>query len=292
MVDSNIPVNTVGLVVGIILIEGQEDQGVAHEVLVLQERRHPAAFPLGTKGDVGVVSIVSHVGGNEGPLRKLFVGQISLEIREVLDLASTGLVLDNGVVENQRVVLAHIVVGASLLVGVIEALEAGEGHVLLVLAPRDALGIEQISDGGDVGRNLVEVVVVHAKGVTTSSSAVVRLRRVGHSVEVGPENLKFSMALHCGGRDVDHLQQDTLAGQPLHVGVRGSILIVNVLQPDLVEPVESQTLNIRGGGLRESGGSSLVDIGHRGLRGGCDLGVSQGGRSQESGNDSFHCSDR
>jgi hypothetical protein len=181
-----IPVNTVGLVVGIILVKGQQDKRVVHEVVVRQQRRHPAALPLAPKGNVGVVDIVGHVRGNESPLGKLLAGQIILEISEVLDLASTGLVLDNGVVENQRVVLADIVIVEGLLVRVVEALEAGEGHVLLVLAPGNALGVEQISNSGDIGGNLVEVVIVHAKGVTTSSRAVVRLRWVGDSVIVGP----------------------------------------------------------------------------------------------------------
>lgn len=123
----NIPENTVGLVVGIILVKGQKDERVLHEVVVGQQGRHPATLPLGTKGDVGVVSIVGHIGGDESPLRKLLVGQIMLEISEVLDLASTGLVLDNRVEENQRVVLADVVVLEGLLVGVVEALEAGEG---------------------------------------------------------------------------------------------------------------------------------------------------------------------
>lgn len=58
--------------------------------------------------------------------------------------------------------------------------------MLLVLAPGDALGIEQISDSGDIAWNLDEIVVIHSKGVTTSSRAVVRLGWVGDRVEVGP----------------------------------------------------------------------------------------------------------
>jgi hypothetical protein len=108
-----------------------------------------------------------------------------LEISEVLDLTSTGLVLDDGVEEDQRVVLANVVVLESLVVGEVEALEAGEGRMLLVLAPGDALGVKQISNGGDIAGNLNERVIVHAKGVTTSSRAVVGLRWVGDGVEVG-----------------------------------------------------------------------------------------------------------
>lgn len=37
---------------------------------------------------------------------------------------------------------------------------------LLVLAPRDLLGVEQIGDGGNIGRDLLEIIIVHAKVVT------------------------------------------------------------------------------------------------------------------------------
>jgi hypothetical protein len=104
---------------------------------------------------------------------------------EVLDLASLGLVLDDRVVKHERVVLADIVACISILVGVIVALVAGVWQVLLVLAPRDTLGIEKINNGGDIFRDLVEVVIVHSKGVTAGSGTVIGLRGVSQSIEVG-----------------------------------------------------------------------------------------------------------
>ena len=176
----------VGLVVGVILIKGQENSSVVHEVVILQQSGHPATLPLGGERDVGVVGVIGHVGGDERPLRKLLVIQIGKESIKALDLTSAGVILDDGIIQHEGVVLAHVVVGKSLLVGVVVALEAGVRDLLLVLAPRDTLGVQQISNGGDVGRHLVEVVIVHAESVTTSGGTVVGLRRVGDSIVVGP----------------------------------------------------------------------------------------------------------
>lgn len=43
--------------------------------------------------------------------------------------------------------LAHIVVGKGFLVGIVEALETRVRQVFLILAPRDAPGIQQIHHG-------------------------------------------------------------------------------------------------------------------------------------------------
>lgn len=59
-------------------------------------------------------------------------------------------------------------------------------HVLLVLRPRDGLLVQEVSDGGNICRRLVEIIVVHAKGVTTNCREVVGLRRVGEGIELGP----------------------------------------------------------------------------------------------------------
>lgn len=131
------------------------------------------------------MGIVSHVGSDKSPLGKLLLLQVLIEMSEVLDLASLGLILDDRVVKHERVVLADIVVCISILVGVIVALVAGVWQVLLVLAPRDTLGVEKINNGGDIFRDLVEVVIVHSKGVTTGSGTVIGLRRVRQSIEVG-----------------------------------------------------------------------------------------------------------
>lgn len=148
-------------------VKSEQEESVLHEVFVFQERLDETAFPLGTEGDGGVVRVVSKVTGDERVLRKLLMLQILVEVGEVLDLAESVVVLGDRVVKDQRVMLPHIVPGHGDLVGVVEPLETGVGHVLLVFSPGNLLGIEQIRDGGDIGGHLVEVVVVHAKGVTT-----------------------------------------------------------------------------------------------------------------------------
>lgn len=50
-----------GDTVGLGLIEGQQQQSVVPEVGVVHERLNKAAQPLGSVGDVGIVSIVRHV---------------------------------------------------------------------------------------------------------------------------------------------------------------------------------------------------------------------------------------
>lgn len=54
--------------------------------------------------------------------------------------------------------LAHVVHGAGLLVGKVVSLVTGEGDMLLVLRPRDPLGVKQIGNSGDIGRNVVEII--------------------------------------------------------------------------------------------------------------------------------------
>lgn len=77
---------------------------------------------------------------------------------------------------------------------------------LLVLTPRDALDVEQIGNGGHIGGDLVEIVVVHTKVVTSSRGNVVGLRRVGGGKVVG--------------------QEDTLLGELSKVGIIGNGFVV------------------------------------------------------------------
>ena len=72
--------------------------------------------------------------------------------------------------------LSNIVVCICDLIRIVESLEACIGHVFLIFAPRNALRVEQIHDGGDVGREGVEIVVIHSKIVTSHNGGVVRLR--------------------------------------------------------------------------------------------------------------------
>lgn len=81
--------------------------------------------------------------------------------------------------------LANVVILAVLLVDVGLALEAAIRHVLLVVAPRDALVLEQVDDGGYVLDYLGEVIVLHPEVVTTDGRDVVGLRRVRDGVVVG-----------------------------------------------------------------------------------------------------------
>lgn len=118
--------------------------------------------------------------------------------------------------------LAHVVIGLGLLVDVGLTLEARVGHVLLVGAPRDALVLEKIDQGRDVGVNLLEVVVVATEGVTANGGDVVRHGRVSDTEVV--------------------VDADTLRRQPLQVGVGKGLVVVGVLQPDGDEAVEDLSL--------------------------------------------------
>ena len=178
--------NSVVLRVGVILVEGEQNQRVVHEVDVVEQGRHPVPLPLGGEGDVGVVPIVSHVGSDESPLGKLPLGQVVLKAGEVLDLAQTCAVVGDRFVGDQWVVFAHIVRITGFLVGEVETLEPRVGQMLLILSPGNALGVEQVRDGGDVCGHRLEVIIVHAPIVTSSRSDVIRLRRVGGAIVIGP----------------------------------------------------------------------------------------------------------
>lgn len=128
------------------------------------------------------MAIVGHVGSDEHILRKTVVLQIIVEATEVLDLAQTESIFGDRVKQDQRIVLANIVVGTAL--GVAVTLVPRVGEAFLVFTPGDVLGIEQIGYGRNVGRNLMKVIIVHAESVTSSRCAVVRLRRVSDSPEV------------------------------------------------------------------------------------------------------------
>jgi hypothetical protein len=193
-----------GVVTG--LVKGEQDERLVPEVSVVLELLNKVTLPNGGERDVGVVSIVGHVRGNESPLGERVVLNVRPQAGEVLDLGSTGSISGNVVKEDKRVVLADVVVGIGLLVGVVEALETSIGETLLVFTPRDSLGVQKIHDGGDVGGNLDEVVIVHSELVTSCSRGIVGLGRVSDGPEVG--------------------QLNTLGGQVLLVAVIGSIAVV------------------------------------------------------------------
>jgi len=120
-----------GVIAG--FVEGDEHQGVLGEVLVLQERRDEVRQETASYVDVAVVGVVGHVGGDEHVLRHALVLQVFVEAGEVLDLAGALVGVGDGFEENERVVLAHVLVCSGL--GPAVALVAGVGHVLHVLAP-------------------------------------------------------------------------------------------------------------------------------------------------------------
>lgn len=118
-----------------------------------------------------------------------------------------------------------------MLVREVEALESGMRNMLLVLGPRNALSVQQISNGRDVLGHLLEVIIVHAKGVTTSGSTVVRLGRMCDCIEIGPvfeaEMSIFPLVFCLNVLNLRiHLQKNSLGCEPLHVGIRGRVLEV------------------------------------------------------------------
>jgi hypothetical protein len=91
-------------------------------------------------------------------------------------------------------------------------------QVLLVLGPGDALGLEEVDDGADVLRDVVERIVAQAEEISANRSNVVRFRRVRNAVVGGEEDALLSESLETRGR--------------------GSCGVVGVLRPDLDEAVE------------------------------------------------------
>lgn len=238
-------IDVVTNLIGASLIKGEHNKSVLGEVIVFEKFAQEAPGPGTGNGDVGVVAIIGHVRGDEHVLGKTVVLQIIVEAAEVLDLAQTESILGDRVEQNQRVVLADIVVGTAL--GVAVALVSRVGEAFLVFTPGNVLGVEQIGNGRHVGRNLMEVIIVHAESVTSSGCTVVRLRRVSDGPEVA--------------------QKETLLGQLRQMFVGSSSIIIlsrmacqlwlnhyiynmqqletyGVLQPDVHEAVERGSLDI------------------------------------------------
>lgn len=117
-------VDFVGDVVCFVFIEGQHYEGVVCDVRIVEKGREVIAGPRSGERDVRIVAIVCHVGRDEGPLRQRLTCNVRGEGREVLDKAEAGGVGGYRVEQNERVVLADIIVRIGLLVGVIEALKS------------------------------------------------------------------------------------------------------------------------------------------------------------------------
>jgi hypothetical protein len=122
------------------------------------------------------------------------------------------------IINDGWVVLPDIVVRLGSLVDVALAFEAGVRHVFLVGAPRNTLVIKQIDNAGDIGRNLLEVVVITSEGVSANGCNVVGHRRVRHAEVV--------------------VNADALGSKPLQVWVAKGVVIVGVLEPDCHETIE------------------------------------------------------
>lgn len=175
-------IDLVSNLVSVVLVEGEHDQSVLGEVFILEQVRQETVGPCTGEGDVGIMRIVGHVRGNEHMLGKFLVVQVIVKAGEVLNLTKTRIILSDRVEHDQRVVLADVVTVISL--GIFETLVTGVRQMLLVLAPGDAFGVEQICNSRDIGRKLNKLVVVHSKCIATRRGAIIGLRRVGQGPKV------------------------------------------------------------------------------------------------------------
>lgn len=65
-------------------------------------------------------------------------------------------------------------------------LVAGVGQMLLVLGPGDGLVVQEVGNGGYIGRCAVVFIVVHAESITSNSSKIIGLGGMSSRIEVGP----------------------------------------------------------------------------------------------------------
>jgi len=95
--------------VGAILVKGEEDEGlIGIEVLVLQQRGKEVLKELSSKVDVGIVSVVQHIGCDEDPLRDSAVGDVDGEVVEVPLKLGTSWNGGDGVEDDEGVVFADV----------------------------------------------------------------------------------------------------------------------------------------------------------------------------------------
>jgi hypothetical protein len=166
-----------------------------------------------------------HVGCNEQPLRQFALSQVFVEHGSILvghgDILLVGETLWGSVtvINDSGMVLPDIVVRLGRLVDIALALEARVRHVFLVGTPRDTLVIKQIDNARDVGRNLLEVVVVASECVSADGGNVVGHGRVCHAEVV--------------------VNTDALGCEPLQVWVAKGIVVIGVLEPDCHESIKN-----------------------------------------------------
>ena len=161
--------------ISLVFIEGDQDEGVLHESLVVEQRLDKSASPGTGNSDVRVMTVARHVGSNEHPLRQLSILEVLVELSEVLVDGEAVKVAGIGVVVDRGVMLANVVILAVHMVYPGLALEATVGHIFLVMTPRDALIFKKIDNGGHILVRLEEVVVLHTEIVSSDGGNVVRL---------------------------------------------------------------------------------------------------------------------
>lgn len=183
--------------IGFCLIERKNDERLIPEGGVF-ELRNEIQFPGSSESDVGVVAIIGHIGGDESPLRKSATNDIGFKAGKILDLSKSGCIAGNAVKEDQRVMFTNVVVGEGFLVGIVVTLEAGIWDLFLIFPPRNAFSVQQVSNGRDIGRNLVEVIVIHAEVVTPGGGTIIGLGGVSGSPVIGQRNSLFGQDLLVG----------------------------------------------------------------------------------------------
>jgi len=237
--------DAVSLGVRFVLIKSDKDQSLLQEGLVVQGGVQEVLEPVSSELGSGIVSIVGHVRGIEGPLGNKTSSNVRGELSAGNNVGSASGVKTNGVIDDSRVVLANI----GTVVG-LEASETNRREIFLVSLPFQTLVLQKVKDGADVGRDVVKVIVVNIKVATTSGGNVVGLRGVSDSIGV--------------------VEEDTLLSNGLVDGQGSGSLEIIVLEPDLQEALENLSLSRRGSGASSS--SSRAGRGGRRADGGRRVG--------------------
>jgi hypothetical protein len=85
----------------VVLVEGQEDQGLgAVEPGIVEERLEEVPGPGTSNSDGCIMAVRCHVRSDEDPLRKSIVLKVHVELGKVLDGGETLSIVGNAIVEN------------------------------------------------------------------------------------------------------------------------------------------------------------------------------------------------
>ena len=106
---------------------------------------------------------------------------VDSKIIEVPDTRSTRCIQGDGIVCNKWVMLADIV---CIVIGVrvIEATIAVSRHVLLIFSPADVLLVQKVHNGGYIGWDIFQVVIVQSPEVTSHGADIIGLARVSQAI--------------------------------------------------------------------------------------------------------------